>query len=58
MIENGANVESELAREALAAIGAVIEVHAGEVDAKLWKKQGEVSLHAAAGRRKPHIPDF
>ena len=27
-------------------------------DANLWKKQGEVSLHAAVGRRKTHILGF
>ena len=58
MIQNGANTESELVRGTLAAIGALIEVDADEVDANLWKKQGEVSLHAAVGRRKTHMLDF
>ena len=56
MIQNGANIESGLVRGTLAAIGALIEVD--EVDANLWKKQGEVSLHAAVGRRKTHILGF
>ena len=56
MIQNGANIESGLVRGTLAAIGALIEVD--EVDANLWKKQGEVSLHAAVGRRKTHMLDF